>query len=188
MPESRRRLPHKYPEGKWLFITWHLHGSLPSSLYPPPGKRNGEAFVWMDRYLDTVRSGPMYLRRDDIARIMVHQLKLAVELQYCDLSAYVLMANHVHVLLLPKIPPPKLLHFLKGASARESNRVLCRTGKFWQTESYDHWVRDSLEFERIAAYIENNPVRAGLVAHSQDYPWSSACVDQQIEMNLDPAR
>ena len=188
MPESHRRLPHVYPEGKWLFITWHLHGSLPPSLYPPPGKRNGEAFVWMDRYLDTVRSGPMYLRRKDIAQIMIRQLRLAVDAGHCVLHAYVLMANHVHVLLLPQIPPPRLLHFLKGATAREANQILGRTGKFWQTESYDHWVRDNLEFERITAYIENNPVRAGLVAQPQDYPWSSAFPDRKIEINLAPAR
>jgi putative transposase len=142
----------------------------------------------MDRYLDTVRTGPMYLRQNAIAKIVIHQLKLAVELGHCQVRAYALMANHVHVLVLPKIDPPRLLHFLKGASAREANKALGRTGKFWQTESYDHWVRNDLEFERIRVYIENNPVRAGLVARAEDYAWSSASVDRKIEMNLDPAR
>src|SRR5690242_5875686 len=105
MPESRRRLPHIYPEGKWLFVTWHLHGSLPARLYPPPGNRSGEAFVWMDRYHDTVRSGPMCLRLDAIAQVMIRQLRLAVELGHCELRAYALMANHVHVLMLPKTHP-----------------------------------------------------------------------------------
>src|SRR5258706_5390153 len=85
------------------------------------------------------------------------------------------MSNHVHVLLLPKISPSKLLQALKGATAREANRVLGRTGEtFWQAESYDHWVRDESEWKRIVAYIENNPVRAGLVARAEDYAWSSA--------------
>ena len=54
---------------------------------------------------------------------------------------------------------------LKGYTAREANRLLGRTGQpFWQGESYDHWVRDETEFIRIIAYIENNPVKAGLVA------------------------
>ena len=53
--------------------------------------------------------------------------------------------------------------------------MLGLTGKpFWQDESYDRLVRDRLEFERIRRYIENNPVRAGLVAAPEDYPWSSA--------------
>ena len=44
----------------------------------------------------------------------------------------------------------------------------------WQRESYDHWVRDEKEWSRIAAYIENNPVKAGIVAKTEDYLWSSA--------------
>jgi len=54
----------------------------------------------------------------------------------------------------------------------------------WQKESYDHWVRNADEFRRIPAYIENNPVTAGLVREPQDYPWSSA----GVEMSLDAAR
>jgi hypothetical protein len=85
------------------------------------------------------------------------------------------MANHVHVLLLPLVPPSRLLKSLKGSTAREANRLLGRTGEpFWQRESYDHWVRDEAEWNRIAAYIQNNPVKAGLVARAEEYPWSSA--------------
>ena len=85
------------------------------------------------------------------------------------------MPNHVHVLLLPGIAPKRLLQSIKGVTAREANRVLGRTGQsFWQRESYDRWVRDQHEWDRIAAYIENNPVKAGLVSRAEDYPWSSA--------------
>ena len=85
------------------------------------------------------------------------------------------MANHVHALLLPLVSPPRLLQALKGSTARAANRILGRTGEtFWQAESYDHWVRDEREMERIAAYIENNPVQAGLAARPEDYAWSSA--------------
>jgi type I restriction enzyme R subunit/putative DNA methylase len=92
-----------------------------------------------------------------------------------DLAAYVIMSNHVHLLLLPKIAPSRLLQSLKGAAAREANRILGRTGEtFWQAESYDHWVRDEAEWKRIVAYIEQNPVKAGLVQNAEDYRWSSA--------------
>lgn len=85
------------------------------------------------------------------------------------------MANHVHVLLLPQIAPSQLLKSLKGYTAREANRLLGRTGApFWQRESYDHWVRDPAEWTRIAAYIEDNPVKAGLVSRAEEYRWSSA--------------
>jgi REP element-mobilizing transposase RayT len=129
----------------------------------------------MDRYLDTTREGPMYLRQARIAQIVADSLRRGVELGQYALRAYAVMANHVHVLLWPKVPPSRLLQSLKGFTAREANRVLGRTGEaFWQAESYDHWVRDDAELARIAAYIENNPVTAGLTARAEDYPWSSA--------------
>jgi hypothetical protein len=76
VPTSRRRLPHLYPEEGWLFITWHLKGSLPKALYPPPGKPSAsKAFVWMDRYLDTTFQGPMFLRHPEVARPIVETLE-----------------------------------------------------------------------------------------------------------------
>ena len=176
MQDFRRRLPHHYPEGKWLFLTWHLHGSLPHAMYPPPGLRNsGKAFLWMDRYLDTAPDGPMYLRNHQIARAVVASLHRGIDLGHYQLRAWVLMANHVHALLFPLVSPSRLLQSLKGAAAREANRILGRTGEtFWQAESYDHWVRDECEMGRIVAYIENNPVRAGLVARAEDWAWGSA--------------
>jgi REP element-mobilizing transposase RayT len=129
----------------------------------------------MDRYLDTTRIGPMYLVQESVARIVVASLHRGTLLGHYELGAYVVMSNHVHVLLLPRISPSKLLQSLKGATARESNRILGRTGEtFWQAESYDHWVRDEKELGRITAYLENNPVKAGLVTRAEDYRWSSA--------------
>jgi hypothetical protein len=53
--------------------------------------------------------------------------------------------------------------------------MLAMTGSaFWQEESYDHLVRHEREFEKIRNYIEENPVRAGLVTESNEYRWSSA--------------
>jgi len=95
------------------------------------------------------------------------------------------MANHVHLLIRPVIAPHRLLKSLKGATAREANRLLGRTGQpFWQKESYDHWVRNEIELGRIRRYIENNPVKAGIVRDAREYPWSSA----GVETSLDAAR
>jgi putative transposase len=176
MSTSRRRLPHIYPEGAWLFVTWHLHGSLPKARYPPPGNPSaGKAFVWMDRYLDTMHLGPMYLKRPDIAQLVVEAIHHGREKGFYDLRAFAVMANHVHVLLRPKQPASHVMQWLKGTTAREANLILARTGKpFWQRESYDHWVRDEFELERIVAYIENNPVQAGLAAQTSAYRRSSA--------------
>jgi putative transposase len=175
--EPQRRLPHLYPRDKLLFLTWHLYGSLPHNLYPPPGKQNaGQAFVWMDRYLDTARTGPLYLGQEPIAALVQASIYYgAQELKYYDLGAYVIMANHVHLLVSPRTLPSRFLQTLKGYTARQANLVLNRTGQpFWQSESYDHWVRNDGERERIKSYIENNPVKAGLVTNVEDYRWSSA--------------
>lgn len=111
-------------------------------------RRASLCFVWMDRYLDTASSGPVYLRQEVIARLVVDSLFRGVDLGHYELGAFVLMANHVHVLLRPLVVPSRLLQSLKGATARAANRVLGRTGEsFWQRESYDHWVRDEREWE-----------------------------------------
>jgi putative transposase len=151
---------------------------LPESQYPRPSKASaGEAFVWIDRQLDTARCGPMYLRQESIARLVIESLHRGVDLGHYKLGPFVIMGNHVHILLMPLIDPPRLLKSLKGSTAREANRILGQTGRpFWQRESYDHWVRDASEWQRIAAYIENNPVKAGLVDRPEDYRWSSAGV------------
>ena len=74
------------------------------------------------------------------------------------------MPNHVHLLILPRITVAKIMRWRKGSTARRANQLLERTGlPFWQDESYDHWVRSRQEFSRIIAYIEENPVSAGLV-------------------------
>jgi putative transposase len=188
MDQLRRRLPHVWAEGKRLFVTWHLYGSLPHALYPPPNKQNaGQAFVWMDRYLDSARGGPLYLKQRPIAQLVVDSIHFGAQhLQYYELEAFVVMANHVHLLALPRVSPSRFLQTLKGYTAREANRLLGRTGQpFWQAESYDHTVRDDRESDRIKGYIENNPVKAGLVPNAEDYLWSSAA--RKAEMNLGSA-
>ena len=110
-----------------------------------------------------------------IAKLVLDSLFLGQELGHDELRAFAIMANHVHVLLLPKIAVPRLLKAIKGVTAREANKMLGRTGEpFWQAESYDHWVRDERELDRIVAYIENNPVKAGVVRTAEEFRWSSA--------------
>src|SRR5438477_5810006 len=79
------------------------------------------------------------------------------------------MANHVHLLVRPRVSPSRFLQTLQGSTAREANRMLGRSGQpFWQAESYGHSVRDDRESDRIKAYIENNPMKAGFVANAVD--------------------
>ena len=66
------------------------------------------------------------------------------------------------------------MHSLKSYTANEANRILGRSGQFWQHESYDHWIRDDAELERVIAYIDGNAVKAGLIARAYEWYWCSA--------------
>ena len=123
----------------------------------------------MDRELDSARGGPVFLKHPQVAATVVETLvTIGKEWGFYDLFAWVIMSNHVHVLLQPHKPLRRITHAVKSTSAREANLILGRRGsRFWQDESYDHWVRDGKELERIVNYIEWNPVRAGLVESAE---------------------
>ena len=65
-----------------------------------------------------------------------------------------------------------IMQSLKGYTAFHANQVLGREGEFWAHESYDHWIRDSDEWQRIVAYVLNNPRKAGYVKNWQDWKWN----------------
>jgi REP element-mobilizing transposase RayT len=96
------------------------------------------------------------------------------ELHRYELHAFVVMPNHVHLLVTPHVLAAKWLGPLKGFLAHQANALLGTHGPFWQDESYDHLVRTDAEFDRIQAYIEQNPVKAGLAGTTGEFRWSSA--------------
>jgi REP element-mobilizing transposase RayT len=130
----------------------------------------------MDRLLDRSAIGPLHLRRREIAELVIEALQDGQHrFQRYRLHAFVVMPNHVHLLVTPNVMASQWLAPLKGFTAYRANELLGSRGQaFWQDESYDHLVRTPAEFDRIRNYIEQNPVTAGLVADSQQYPWSSA--------------
>jgi len=173
----RRRLPHLYRDDQPIFLTWRLYASLPPNRYfPAAGVTSGKAFAVLDRLLDESRTGPFYLRQPAIADMVVEVIHHNADvLERYTLHAFVVMPNHIHMLVSPKIPLPQLTKAVKGFTAKRANQMLACTGNpFWQEESYDHLVRGRAEWERIKFYIEQNPVRAGLVNEARQYRWSSA--------------
>ncbi len=120
----------------------------------------GQAFVANDRALDRDSHGPVWLKDSAIANLAALAIqKGESERSFYNLHAWVVMPNHVHLLILPKEPLPVITRWLKGSTARQANQLLGRTGQpFWQDESFDRWVRNDSEFDRIARYIEENPV------------------------------
>lgn len=84
-------------------------------------------------------------------------------------------ANHIH-LVFELLPPnkgiSKIMQSIKGVSAKESNIILNRTGKFWQDESYDRWIRTDIELYFITRYVLLNPVNAALVTNWHDWEYT----------------
>jgi REP element-mobilizing transposase RayT len=177
MVHYERRLPHFDVVEQPLFVTFRLHGSLPGNrIFPPQQVTSGKSFVTMDRLLDQAAAGPRFLQQPEIAQIVADAL-CSGEYQFkrYELHSFVIMPNHVHILITPHVVATRWLGPLKGVTAYHANRSLGRTGQpFWQEESYDHLVRSPVEMARIRSYIEQNPVSAGLVTAAEQFPWSSA--------------
>lgn len=105
-----------------------------------------------------------------------------------DLLAYVIMPSHFHWLFRPqdnwvaslsesvnkRSPRERIMHSLLSFSSRICHQILETSGPFWQSESYDHVVRDEDELSRIVDYIELNPVRRGWVKQREAWRFSSA--------------
>jgi putative transposase len=176
MRRYQRRLPHYDAVGERLFVTFRLHGSLPASrIVPPQNLTSGKAFLAMDRLPDAARLGPVYLRQPEIAKIVEQALLNGeIKFQRYALHAFLIMLNHVHLLVESRVPTARWLGSLKGLTAHAANRLLGLRGPFFQDESYDRLVRNVDEFDRILRYIENNPVAAGLVHTRDEFLWSSA--------------
>ena len=109
--------------------------------------------------------GACPLKKSDLAE-EVSKALLSFNHDRYELAAFVVMPNHVHVLLAMRqnITPKKQCTNWKHYTARIINAKLQRAGAFWQTESYDHLVRSPQSFERIQQYIVDNPGHAGLKA------------------------
>lgn len=170
----RRRLPHWQPDQASIFLTWKLHGTFTRA--STEDQAEGRRFAILDREWGRAKTGPMWLRDERIAACVVDTFfRGQGEWKLYDLFAWVILSNHVHLLIQPRCEIAEVTRAIKSYSAREANLILNRSGKpFWQVESYDHWVRDAREFEGIRRYIEWNPVNAGLVNRPEDWVWSSA--------------
>ncbi len=99
------------------------------------------------------------------------------------LHAYVLMPEHFHVLLTPS--PEKSLEravqYIKGASSHAIGEALRFQFPVWQPGFSDHRIRDAQDYHTHFCYIEQNAVRRRLVTHPEDYRWSSACGEFQMD-------
>ncbi|QDU29106.1 hypothetical protein ETAA8_42130 [Anatilimnocola aggregata] len=207
----RRHLPHWDVDGKPIFITACLEGSIsasgltqieryrtelearpcPEEMSPTEWKhyKLKLLFVLIDDLLDN-HSAARHLADDRQAQIVQNAFLHFANIRYA-LLAFVVMPSHHHWLFWPdekwslsaveqtrkngspRTPREIISHSIQSYTATMCNRVRGATGPYWQTETFDHWVRDESEMFRIISYIEQNPVKAGLTKRPEDWKWSS---------------
>jgi putative transposase len=119
-----------------------------------------------------------YFARVEAFDLFVHVLEAMRRRFQLRVYGYVVMPEHVHLLISeppPATPLAEAIHYLKLSFAKRmrSLRTPCQPGNFWQKRYYDRNVRDSREFTIKLRYLHRNPVKRGLVVNPEDWKWSS---------------
>jgi putative transposase len=149
-------------------------------------------FARSESWLD-LRPAVRHLEDPHLAAIVQGAIFYFVGQRY-QLLAHVIMPSHMHLVFTPlqswvdslapditeRTPRERIMHGLKRHTGIECNKHLGQAGAFWQHDSYDHWVRDVDELERIIDYVEDNPVKANLVEAAEQWTFSSAHVRRQL--------
>jgi REP element-mobilizing transposase RayT len=174
---SRGYLPHFDGPQQPQFITFRLFDSLPKAVleqWMTECADETEIRKRIEGYLDA-GYGECWLRIRDVASIVIETLMFHNGSKY-HLSAWVIMPNHAHLLLTPLegVHLPSILHSIKSFSAQKVNKLLGRSGQFWQRESFDRYIRNYEHWTAVIRYIEMNPVKAALCAKPEDWEFSSA--------------
>jgi REP element-mobilizing transposase RayT len=179
---SRGYLPHFDGGEIPQFITFRLSDSIPRELLTRWREELREGDFDSDTalrkrieiFLDQ-GYGACWLRNPVVANSVQNSFLFFDGVRY-QLTAWVVMPNHAHLLLTPHTEQElsAILQSLKSYTANEANKILLRKGQFWQPESFDRRIRDANHFAKTIAYIENNPVKARLCKKAEDWPYSSA--------------
>jgi REP element-mobilizing transposase RayT len=181
---SRGYLPHLNGGEIAQMVTFSLVGSLPVELVQHwkallrANKSDDEAvrayLHRIENYLEA-NPGAAWLSDPRIAELLEGALVYFHDQRY-RLMSWVIMANHVHTLIVPMEPHDlsSIVMSWKNWSARRANALLGRKGAFWAADYFDRYIRNEEHLLRVKAYIERNPVRAGLCSEPEEWRWSSA--------------
>jgi len=119
--------------------------------------------------------GSCLLRRPDFAERVIEAWRFHEGVRY-RIIAFVVMPNHVHILIevLSGWSLGQIVWSWKNwvsSHARRHGLRLSSKKSLWQREYWDRFIRDEQHFHAAIAYIEQNPVAAGLCARREDWPW-----------------
>lgn len=182
--KKRRNLPHWQQEGTAYFVTFRLYDSIPKQVADDIRKQREQWLkttgisdpsevkkldkhkqieyyrLFSKRYDELLDSGygSCVLAKPECKKIVEDALKYFNGERY-DLDRYVVMPNHVHVIVMPKEnwSLSQITHSWKSYTSNAINKVLGRQGQLWMAESFDHIIRSPLQLQKIRKYIEDNP-------------------------------
>ena len=179
---TENRLPHWQQEGAVYFVTFRLADSVPTKLlnrweneregwlrvHPEPWTPEIELEYHrrfsgaIERWLDAGH-GACLLRQRECGQVVAETLR-HFEGERVAMISFAVMPNHVHALFVqnPEWPLEKLTQSWKRFAAREINKLLDRTGPFWQRDYFDRLIRDEHHFTNCVHYIRRNPEKARL--------------------------
>jgi putative DNA methylase len=183
MTLNRPRLRHINLEGVPQHVVFRLHDSLPQSVldrwdnelkHLSNKERESERGTRIAAALDQ-GIGCCLLKDEACAQRVVDALFHHNGERY-QLLAWVIMPNHVHVLLtvFAAFDLAQIVHSWKSYTAKELNRLTNARGRVWQRNYFDRLIRDDEHYAQTVEYIHMNPVVAGLVAQADQYRFSSA--------------
>lgn len=181
-------LPHWHQNGKYVFVTFRLHDSLPQEKlqwireekegwlkrHPQPWteaviKEYTDKFgKAIDKWLDN-NYGDCLLKKESNRKIVEDSLLFFDGKRY-DLIAFVVMPNHVHILMKLKegYELTEIMRSIKSFTAKEINKIEKKTGPVWQSESYDRLIRDQKHLENVVRYI---------IANNKELAWVAPSID-----------
>jgi putative DNA methylase len=107
--------------------------------------------------------------------MVIDAMKHATEALEFELVAYVIMPEHVHMVVRPngEWTVSQLMARFKKRTARLVNQHLARSGPFWRDDFFDHVIRDNEHLDELVRYIHDNPVRRGLASKADEWEFSS---------------
>jgi len=180
---SRGYLPHFDAPHQVQFITFRLFDSIPTpklnefqaDLHNPDQIKNSARIRHLIEKVLDQGYGKCLLNEERFA-VLVQNALLYFDARRYSILAWVIMPNHVHVLveIIDRWPLGRILHSWKSYTAHEINKALGKTGPVWQKEYFDRFIRDERHFNAVIDYIHWNPVKAGLVKEPDEWEFSSS--------------
>jgi putative DNA methylase len=180
---NRGYLPHFDAGPVIQTVTFRLADSLPVHVVDawqaelrrlPENRRAAELRTRAEAHIDQ-GYGACHLRNPAVAE-MVEGALLHFHGERYQMLAWVVMPNHVHAMFEPLKgwSLSAILHTWKSFTSHRANQILRRSGAFWHPDYFDRFIRDEDHFRRALVYIEDNPVKAGLCARPENWPYGSA--------------